>query len=336
MTNNDNDAGTRLPNRAFLAQPFVATFNKCIALGVCAMLPVAGHADEGGTGFWLPGQFGSLAAVQSAPGWSVGLIYYHASQSGDADSEFAPAGRITLGLDVEQDLLLVVPNYVFQGDIWGGQASLSVAGIYASVDVGVDATLTGPNGNTLSGSENESLTSVGDLFPSFALRWNYGVHNTMTYVMLGVPVGSYETERLANLGTNHWAADIGGGYTYLNTDTGLEFSATAGLTYNFENPDTNYQNGIDFHLDWGLSQFISEQVHIGLVGYFYHQLTADSGSGARLGDFKSEIGGIGPQIGYLFKMAEQDAYLNIKGYWDYYHSNKPGGWNAWLTLVLPL
>jgi hypothetical protein len=30
------------------------------------------RADEGGVSFWLPGQFGSLAAVPVAPGWSLG------------------------------------------------------------------------------------------------------------------------------------------------------------------------------------------------------------------------------------------------------------------------
>lgn len=130
--------------------------------------------------------------------------------------------------------------------------------------------------------------------------------------------------------------DAGGGYTYLNTKTGREFSAVAGLTYNFENPDTDYQNGIDAHLDWGASQFLSEQWHVGLVGYFYYQLTGDSGDGAVLGDFKSSVNAIGPQVGYLFKMGGKDAYLNLKGYWEFGAKNRPEGWNAWLTLAIPL
>src|SRR5262245_39978615 len=43
--------------------------------------------------------------------------------------------------------------------------------------------------------------------------------------------------------------DGGVGYTYFNPKTGHELSAVAGLTYNFENEHTDYQNGIDFHLD---------------------------------------------------------------------------------------
>ena len=301
-----------------------------------ALVSQLAYADEGGTSFWLPGQYGSLAAVPAEPGWSMPLVYYHASTDADGSKNFASGGRITAGLDVGIDLLLAIPTYVFADPVFGGQATLSIAGVYGRADVDVNATLTGPGGGVVSGSESDSLTAFGDLYPSASLRWNHGDHNTMAYAMLGVPVGSYEVGRLANIGTNHWSADVGGGYTYLNMKTGREFSAVAGLTYNFENPDTNYQNGIDLHLDWGASQFLSEQVHVGLVGYFYYQITGDSGSGAKLGDFKSRVNGIGPQVGYIFKMGERQAYLNIKGYWEFGAENRPEGWNAWVTLSLPI
>ena len=72
------------------------------------------------------------------------------------------------------------------------------------------------------------------------------------------------------------------------------------------------------------------------VGYIYYQITGDSGDGAILGDFKSRIYSIGPQVGYIFKIGERQAYLNLKGYWEFGAENRPEGWNAWLTLVLPL
>jgi len=312
--------------------------NPAMVLSALAVFSCAGlfisskvHADEGGTSFWLPGQYGSLAAVPAEPGWSMALIYFHASTDAGGSRDFQKGGKITLGLDVSQDLILAVPNYVFETPVLGGQASISMAGLYGNVDVDVDATLSDPGGSVISGSESDSNTAFGDLYPSFSLRWNHGNNNTMIYTMLGVPVGSYDAERLASIGTNHWAVDIGGGYTYLNMETGREFSATLGFTYNFENPDTDYQNGIDAHLDWGASQFLNEQVHLGLVGYFYYQLTGDSGEGAVLGDFKSSVNGIGPQIGYLFKMGGMDAYLNLKGYWEFGADNRPEGWNGWLT-----
>ena len=78
---------------------------------------------------------------------------------------------------------------------------------------------------------------------------------------------------IVNLGLGHWSIDGGGGYTYFDPKTGWEFSAVAGLTYNFINPDLDYQNGINGHLDWAISKFVSKQVHVGLVGYAYQQLT---------------------------------------------------------------
>ena len=42
-------------------------------------------------------------------------------------------------------------------------------------------------------------------------------------------------------------------------------------------------NGIDWHLDWGASQFLSKQFLVGAVGYFYDQITADSGAPQFLG-----------------------------------------------------
>ena len=50
-----------------------------------------------------------------------------------------------------------------------------------------------------------------------------------------------------------------------------------------------------------------------------------------LGDFKSSVNGIGPQIGYLFKMGHLDTYLNLKAYWEFGADNRPDGWNSWLT-----
>ena len=105
-------------------------------------------------------------------------------------------------------------------------------------------------------------------------------------------VGSYNPNRLSNIGIGHGAIDAGGAYTYLNMKTGTEFSATLGLTKNFENPSTNYTNGIDSHLDLGAAQFLTEQFFVGAVGYYYQQLTADHGQLAVLGPNESRTRGV--------------------------------------------
>lgn len=294
------------------------------------------RADEGGASFWLPGQMGSLVAAPAAPGWSLPVIYFHNSAEADGARELPIAGRLALGLEVDVDLGLFVPTYVFKDTVWGGQAAINMAVVYGRAKVSVDATLEDPDGNVISGHETDDKIGFGDLFPQFNVRWNNGVHNTMVYVMGGVPVGVYDANRLANIGSNHWALDAGGGYTYFNPDSGREFSAAGGLTYNFENPDTDYQNGLDLHIDWAASQFISESTHIGVAGYFFHQITGDSGKGAVLGDFESEVMGLGPQIGHMFMMGKAQAYFNLKAYWEFEAKHRPEGWNAWVTLSIPL
>jgi hypothetical protein len=55
-----------------------------------ALCPEISRADESGISFWLPGQYASLAAMPTAPGWALGTIYYHTSF---AISPAAPAAE---------------------------------------------------------------------------------------------------------------------------------------------------------------------------------------------------------------------------------------------------
>ena len=144
------------------------------------------------------------------------------------------------------------------------------------MQVGVDAVITGPRGNTINRSRTDTVEGGGDLYPLATLRWTR--EQQLARLCHGRHAGGcVPGGRLANIGLNHWSLDAGGGYTYLDAKAGHEFSIVAGFTYNFENEDTNYQNGVDGHIDWAASQFLNEQLHIGLVGYIYYQLSGDSG-----------------------------------------------------------
>ncbi|MBB3933709.1 hypothetical protein GGR25_004787 [Kaistia hirudinis] len=306
------------------------------------------RADEDGVSFWLPGQFGSLAAVPTTPGWSLGSIYYHTSVGASGSVAVARENRVgrfttnadvglNANLDSQANLLFLAPTYTFATPVLGGQLAVSMTGVFGGSSTSIDGTLTsalGPLAATRTGSISDSVTGVGDLYPMVTLKWNDGVHNWMTYATGDIPVGDYNPARLSNIGIGHGAIDIGGGYTYLDATTGREFSGVAGFTYNFENPDTQYQSGIDFHFDWGASQFLSKQLFVGLVGYAYQQITPDSGQLPVLGSFESRVLGVGPQIGYIFPVGNMQGYLNLKGYGEFAAVNRPSGWNAWLTFSI--
>jgi hypothetical protein len=316
---------------------------------VFSIMPKPAVADEGGISFWVPGFFGSLAATPQQPGWSFATIFYHTSVSAGADIAFARQvhrgninvpfrGNLNIDLKAPPSVQFFSPSYVFATPVLGGQAAMSALVGYGRSEATVSGTLTGSLGGpgfTIGGGRTDAVWGWTDLIPQFSLRWNKGVDNYMVYITGAIPVGTYDPSRLANLGIGHGAIDAGGAYTYFNPQTGHEFSATLGFTYNLENKDTNYKNGIDMHLDWGISQFLTKEWQLGFVGYFYDQISCDGGSGDRVGCFESRVVGVGPQIGHIFKVSDDyQGYVNLKGYKEFDAAHRPDGWNVWATLVI--
>lgn len=332
-----------------VTQPAIRRIALCTTTAAAlALCPELSQADENGISFWVPGLYGSLAAAPMVPGWSMGTVYYHTSV--DASGAAAAVRQVQIGqvsrtanvnLDLtvngRGDLVFMSPTYTFATPVLGGQFSAGLSGVFGQAPTSLAGTLTtsiGPFTATRSGILSDRTVSVGDLYPTVSLRWHDGVNNYMVYGMGDIPVGSYDSTRLSNIGIGHGAIDFGAGYTYLNPTTGIEFSGVAGFTYNFKNPSTQYQNGVDFHFDWGASHFFSKQLFAGLVGYAYQQVTDDTGGNPQFGGFKSRVLGIGPQIGYLFPVGDMQGYVNLKGYGEFDAANRPSGWNVWLTFAI--
>jgi len=304
-----------------------------LAALVLAALSPGARADQGGVPFWFSGQFASLAAVPAAPGWSLVTSPYYYSGSAESTRPFQKGETVHLGAKSDAPLLLLQPGYAAAEKILGGQPYFAVAWGPGSNRTSVDATLSQPPTEV---SRGDSVTGGTDLYPFASLAWNNGNDNWMTYLTGDIPVGAYNPSRLSNLGLGHPAIDTGGGYTYLDATTGREFSAVLGVTYNWENTQTNYQNGIDSHLDWAASQFLSANWQVGVAGYVYYQLTDDSGSGNKVGAFKSRVAAVGPELGYAFKFNGQAAYFNLRGYKELWAQNRLEGYALFATLSLPL
>jgi hypothetical protein len=297
------------------------------------------RADSGGISFWLPGAFASLAATPTVPGWAYSTIYLHLQANAGATQNFVTSngarGSVVTGLSAHGDALVQGITYTSPLAVLGGQAAFTVLAAPGNLGASIDATLTGPRGNAVSGVATDNRTTVSDVLYQGTLKWNQGVHNEMVYVVGNIPSGTYDPNRLANLSFGFPAIDVGAGYTYLDPKTGHEFSVVGGLTYSAINPYLQYQNGIDFHLDWGASQFISKNVHVGLVGYFFQQITDDSGPGAKLGGFRGMAVGLGPEIGFIIPLSKDyQGYLNLRGYKDLETENRANTWSTWVTFAI--
>src|SRR6195256_4024493 len=143
-----------------------------VALLLC---PQISRADESGISFWVPGLFGSLAAVPQTPGWSLGTVYYHTSvaASGAAAAareiqigRFSPTVNVNLNVNLHAppDLLFLAPTYTFATPVLGGQLAMGVTGIFGRNSTTLDGTLTagfGPLATTRTGSTTDSLTGFG-------------------------------------------------------------------------------------------------------------------------------------------------------------------------------
>src|SRR5258708_24451623 len=83
-----------------------------LAIATLALLPQISRADESGISFWVPGQFGSLAAVPQTPGWSLGAVYYHTSVAASGAAAAAreiQVGRFAPTVDVNLNVHLNAP-----------------------------------------------------------------------------------------------------------------------------------------------------------------------------------------------------------------------------------
>lgn len=306
-------------------------------LGIISVLVTWGalsgpaFADEGGVSFWLPGQYGSFAAIAPDPGFSLPTMSYYYSGQMNASKTLRRGTEIAAGVDAEFFAQFIIPTYTPKMSLLGATPSISLAILPAYTKTSAEVSAGG-----LSASREETLWAMGDLYPTVQLFWSVGNSNWMTYVSADIPVGSYSADRLSNIGTGHTAVDFGGAYTYLNPKTGWEFSATAGLTLNFLNEETGYTSGSDFHLDVGIAQFLNEQLFVGAVGYAYSQISDDSGGLDILDGFNSQVIGVGPQIGYNFMAGDVAIYTNLRGYIEVEAENRPKGGSAFLTINLPL
>ena len=214
-----------------------------LAVAVALLGSEHAAADEGGVSFWLPGQYSSFAAMPSNPGLSFETVYYRQSPSAHAGINFVRGGGLQVGVSSPVDLVMFTPTYSFQTPIFGAQLEVGMSMVVGKNSTSVSATVTGPNGGTLSGARSDDVTGFGDPGPTAALKWSKDDHYWMVYGTTAFPVGAYNTTRLSALGIGHWAVDAGAGYTYFSEKAGVEFSVVAGLTYNFVNPYTDYRSG---------------------------------------------------------------------------------------------
>lgn len=290
-------------------------------------------AAEGAVGFYLLGSTTTNAGILPPPGtYFIDYNYYY---SGSTNFTLDIAGlTVSGGVDANAYYNIAVPLWVAPGKVLGGNI-----GFLMLVPIGwkdVKAGLVTPPIGGVSLQDDE--TNFGDIVPGFMLGWHHGNWHFKTHTLVNVPVGFWERGNLANIGFNRWAIDNAAAFTWLDPKIGLELSAMAGFTYNWENPATDYKTGTEFHLEYAAVQNFSKRFALGVNGYFYDQVTGDSGAGASpiLGPFKGRVAAIGPVMNLNFQLGKIPVAANLKYFREFDVKNRLEGDAGYLQLTMPL
>jgi hypothetical protein len=285
------------------------------------------QAAEKGLGTYLLGVRGPMAGFTPPPGvfFQNDLYVYSGEAGGGIQLPFG--GQIIANVEATAVLELPTGLWVTPWEIAGGNLAFSATVPVGSLDV--DASL-----GALPVSDD--IFTVGDPVLSGFVGWHAGNFHWQTGVAINTPIGDYQEGEIANIAFNRWSTDVFAAATWLDPAFGLDVSGAAGITFNGENEVTDYETGTEFHLEGAVSKIFSPQFNVGLTGYYYNQITGDSGSGARLGDFEGEVAAIGGTLGYNFQLGKLPVSTRLKYYHEFEVENRLEGDAGYFTVAMPL
>ena len=313
-------------------KPCAHTLPALALIGAMAA-PCATLAAEGGTTHYLPGGTATLIDLApTKPGWVVERIYLHYGGNASASRNIPVAGNITSSLQANSNAALFGGLYTFEPTVLGARYS---AGAYLPyVWMSVEA-----NVSTVLGTarRRDSASGVGDvtLIPAM-LAWKSGPWQYNALLPIYAPTGEYETGRLANPGLNYWTFDPTAGVSYNNDKSGFNAALHGGISLNTENNATNYRSGSTLHFDGSMQQLLPVGpgfLGIGAEAFYLTQISADSGSGARFGDFKGRTSGIGPVLTYILPRGKETFVAEVRWLPELNVDNRMKGDYVWLKLV---
>jgi hypothetical protein len=273
-----------------------------------------------------------MAGFLPPPGTYVSDWNYYYSGSAKVDLDI---GAVTLagGIDAQVYLNLPTALWVAPERVLGGNVAFSMIVPIGWKNVSAGATLT-PLG--LSAGLQDDAAHFGDPVAGASLGWHEGNWHWNIGTLVNIPIGFWEKGDVTNIGFNHWGIDTTGAITYLDLARGLELSAAAGFTFNFENPATNVTSGTEFHLEAAAVQNFSKSFGLGINGYFYKQISGDTGLPPLLGGFEGQVAALGPVGNMNFECGKIPVSVSLKYFHEFDVKNRLQGDNGFLTVTMPL
>jgi hypothetical protein len=318
---NLSPAPSRPHHTNFVPTRTMNKFIHLISIAFSLALAVTSHAEEGGSAHYMPGAAASfIDAFPGKPGGIAVLNYftfYDASVAGGR--EMPLGGLVAANLSATAYADTIVGIYEAPWRVLGGGLAFGASLPYVWLEVDGNAQLAGPRGRlTRDFSNGDSADGLGDMtiFP-FMLGWTNLLPDFKLDTRLAIyaPTGDYEVGRLANVGKNYWTFEPGIMATWLSSKIGTEVSLYTGVDFNTKNDATDYTSGTSLHFDLTIAQhlpLLGGFVGVGANGFYYQQLTADSGASALLGGFEGRTVGVGPVLSYIRQIGKTQLLTEVK------------------------
>ncbi|WP_085656433.1 transporter [Pseudomonas sp. B11(2017)] len=187
---------------------------------------------------------------------------------------------------------------------------------------------------------SDTRESMGDTTFAPIILWDMGKNLTLgAAVEITAPTGEYDAERLANTSNNFWTYKPLFSFTWLPTER-TELSMKTTYSFNEKNKDTDYKSGQIFHFDYSASYRVTDNLRLGVNGYFLKQTTDDKQfghtvqfAGEDVNDgVRGKVFAIGPALYFTFLK-----YASVEIRWakEFDVENRPEGEMLWAKISIP-
>ena len=315
---------------------------KTSVLALSLVASAASMAAENGLQRYSAGVGGSDMTSPVVPGWywQTAMVSYKADDKPDS------AGRSLkeyvgpkVTLSAQTTAFLNRLTFVSTERVMGGNL-----GFTAMLPIGqrkADLRLDGVNKYA---PRSGQFTGIGDLEFGPLVHWEIGDHQAANFVpTIILPTGDYDANRPTNLGYGNFFT-FRPSFQYAFIGDGWDVGGRAVLSFNTRNKATGYYSGNMFNVDWQAMKFVTEDVRVGLQGYFVRQINKDTCKSEDAQDVscgnaltvsnRTSVNAVGPAVAWLKNGGE--FLLEGKFLKEFDAKNRTEGKVFWLTLSKPL
>ncbi len=188
--------------------------------------------------------------------------------------ENSPLDEISVDPNISSYTNMFLIYYVSRFKIFGARYMASVSPMYLSMKYDVKVEY---NGNTQ--TESNKISGLGDLaLMPVGLSWaSQKMDYSFLYTMY-IPTGRYTTGADDNLGTGYWTHQLQTPVYFYAMQQATALAVIPTIEFSGQIKDADVNPGNRFSLEYGISQYLSDQLEVELMNGHNWQITDDKGS----------------------------------------------------------